>query len=321
MGIAHIDRTRLVSDAVQTVEREGFVVLRKAHWSHQQAQVFFLDFADEYGWRVKHPDFNYGAPATWDYREDHGFAISNRSNTGADDLVVYWHMEKVANEFPQWGGMWRMVHKSSPANSGTTGFVDSSTLYDLLDPDDQKFLESCEVISLPRPTRISADKLNDLIQTNERGRNFIMFDEGGNIHARFVAPAVETHHRSQRKCVRFDPFVERRSSPVGRAAKVVRVNGEVPSMEDEERADRLLAHLADVIYSDESIQTWVEWDEGDIIIADLFRMAHAVRGGFAPGERVFEGMWAFADRPEIPADPDQREAYQETPESQILRLG
>ena len=38
-----------------------------------------------------------------------------------------------------------------------------------------------------------------------------------------------------------------------------------------------------------------EWKQGDFVIVDLFKMAHAVYGGFEPEDREFSGFWAYRD--------------------------
>lgn len=38
-------------------------------------------------------------------------------------------------------------------------------------------------------------------------------------------------------------------------------------------------------------QMWYDWEDGDLLIVDPFRMAHGVRGGYEPGQRNFQGYW------------------------------
>ena len=47
------------------------------------------------------------------------------------------------------------------------------------------------------------------------------------------------------------------------------------------------------ITKNQSIRFYHEWKQGDLVIVDLFKMAHAVYGGFLPEEREFFGYWAY----------------------------
>jgi hypothetical protein len=35
------------------------------------------------------------------------------------------------------------------------------------------------------------------------------------------------------------------------------------------------------------------WQQGDLIIPDMFKLAHAVTGGFKSEDREFRGIWAY----------------------------
>ena len=51
---------------------------------------------------------------------------------------------------------------------------------------------------------------------------------------------------------------------------------------------------SEIFNNEENLLTH-EWNQGDIVLVDLFRMAHAVFGGFYPEEREFSGYWAYRD--------------------------
>ena len=48
----------------------------------------------------------------------------------------------------------------------------------------------------------------------------------------------------------------------------------------------------DQVLYNKDIRICHKWDEGDFLVVDLFKMAHAVTGGFNPKEREFIGLWA-----------------------------
>lgn len=63
-----------------------------------------------------------------------------------------------------------------------------------------------------------------------------------------------------------------------------------PSIEQILRLDTLLAKLKTELNENLSIRYSQLWEEGDILIVDLFRMYHAVMGGFGANERKFTGI-------------------------------
>ena len=44
------------------------------------------------------------------------------------------------------------------------------------------------------------------------------------------------------------------------------------------------------LHEDKTILHYQEWQEGDLLIVDLFRMYHSVMGGFSRGQRKFKGL-------------------------------
>jgi len=56
-------------------------------------------------------------------------------------------------------------------------------------------------------------------------------------------------------------------------------------------------HIHEVVYSTPSIQKWWEWQTGDMIIIDLHRMIHCVKGGFDSSQRKFRRFWAYKNNP------------------------
>ena len=44
---------------------------------------------------------------------------------------------------------------------------------------------------------------------------------------------------------------------------------------------------------DPDYQLWWEWGKGDLLIVDLFCIYHAVKGGFALGERIIDRVYEY----------------------------
>ena len=56
-----------------------------------------------------------------------------------------------------------------------------------------------------------------------------------------------------------------------------------------------LLRAIDVIEKDESIRIVHDWKQGDLVLMDAFKLAHAVTGGFKPEDREFTGIWGYRD--------------------------
>ena len=68
---------------------------------------------------------------------------------------------------------------------------------------------------------------------------------------------------------------------------------------------QLVGRITDTVENDPENRIVLKWQKGDLAIVDVYIMAHAVTGGFAPGDRKFTGLWSYKDRDQsINADVD-----------------
>jgi alpha-ketoglutarate-dependent taurine dioxygenase len=65
-----------------------------------------------------------------------------------------------------------------------------------------------------------------------------------------------------------------------------------PSKDELDRFLNLSMRFTENVHHNEDIQQVHMWQENDLVVVDLFLMAHAVLGGFKPSERFFHGCWA-----------------------------
>jgi alpha-ketoglutarate-dependent taurine dioxygenase len=74
---------------------------------------------------------------------------------------------------------------------------------------------------------------------------------------------------------------------------------EIPHKRHVEEYEKLLRKIKESLDSEEN-RVVLKWQKGDLAVVDIYSMAHAVTGGFLPGERKFIGLWSFKDNnPEI----------------------
>lgn len=314
-----LERLNEFSDALDNL---GFVIFRNANWSTEDADKFMIAFSRNHGWRVHYENPN---NPHWVYVEDHAMTLAwHERLPSSDEIFIHWHAEQMDLEFPQHGSLWQMLEKKGHPDSGQTGFIDNSALYQQLNKSDKEFLSRCEAILIPAPCNVPASQLVDKIIENERGDRVVPMMYQNEVQASFVRPLVQIQKRTGKTCLRFHSHYEEWECDglLNQIVmtKMVLIDGRVPTPEEEKRADKLLLEIASQIYKDTSIQIWIKWQQGDIILSDLFRMTHGVKGGFAPGERRFRGIWAFNDEPYLPEDPKQIRKYSSLPEGNYLYL-
>lgn len=308
------------SELSDTLNNTGYVVFRNANWSTDEADYFMVQFAEHHKWRVTYAN---SAMPHWVYIEDHDYTLGQWETTPAiDEIFIHWHAEQTNLEFPQHGALWHMLRKSGHPDSGQTGFLDNSELYYGLPEDDRAFLRRCEAVMTPIIGRFNPEKLVEKIIVNSRGDKLIPFKSYGELYVNFVRPIVQTHYRTGKQCIRFNSHYHGGGSgngvDEGVMSKMILIDGRIPTADEQKRAEELMVSLARRIYGDTSLHTWVKWHQGDLILADLFRMTHAVRGGFTQGERVFRGIWAFEDTPFLPEEPKQIEMYSDLPDDMYI---
>tara|TARA_B110000503_G_scaffold131362_2_gene205858 strand:+ start:9021 stop:9890 length:870 start_codon:yes stop_codon:yes gene_type:complete len=186
----------------------------------------------------------------------------HRGESIASDYVVDWHIEQVFYVDTFLAGFWNMYHIGyDDPKAGNTHFVDSSEIYDLLPAETKDFLEKAVVIwDKPiGPRQGFGPYYTKALDTNRvNGKITIRLEADGGC----ILP-VSLH--------KFD--------------------GEDPTSEQSAYFDATLNNLKQELSTNKQIRYVQQWQEGDLIIVDLFRMYHAVTGGFKYGERQFHGTF------------------------------
>lgn len=71
------------------------------------------------------------------------------------------------------------------------------------------------------------------------------------------------------------------------------LNGKSPSDDDKKYFYECMTEIKNLIENDKDNRIEHRWEKGDLVIVDMFIMAHAVTGGFKNGQRIFTGMWSY----------------------------
>lgn len=234
---------------------ESVIVFRGANLSLDEQKEFHKTISKIFGFKIYGEDNSY-------YTENH---INNPkvNVVGSDDIMLGWHIEHVHYLNPIVLGTWNMFHLTSTYGSGKTYFVDTSIVYNMLDKEVKDFLNSCTL------QRVLLDSLNSSYE-------------------KFEYKAIAKHWITGLPVIRIPMFS-------GSDSPLIYINGKVPTDKDHEKFKEILKNISNIIKNDTNIRISHTWEQGDLVVMDAFKLAHAVTGGFDPKDREFTGMWGHRD--------------------------
>jgi alpha-ketoglutarate-dependent taurine dioxygenase len=149
-----------------------------------------------------------------------------------------------------------MITFNTDTNNGKTYFVDSEKIYNRMPDEWKNFLEVCTI----------------------NGKNF----NADNFKL------VKNHWITGNKVVRMKVTDLKEGTE-----DLFMVNENTPTKEDVDLFNEILVWFGNEVINNEDIRIVHKWKQGDIVIPDLFKLAHAVTGGFDPADRKFIGIWGF----------------------------
>lgn len=190
-----------------------------------------------------------------EHREDCS-AIEHLPVTGAETLLIPWHISGIHEREAHAGVFWRMDKFSAPAGSGKTGFFDCEYL--------------CEIISPKWKELLSSARIVHLSGEHTEPRN-----------------AIEINPLTGNETIRIRIDSDRHEE------RLFSVDGREPTEKEQSIFRQISIWAFFNAYSNTGQQKFWEWEEGDIVVVDLFRMAYSVFGGFQIGQRVAVGRWAL----------------------------
>lgn len=244
--------------------KNGIIGFRNLFATTDEQQAILQSFGEEVGWfpnRKIHL-------SSHSYTESHSGSIGRRIIDSPDDLgeesiLLPWHIERVGSANPQVAAAWNMQVFNASPNAGRTLFYDCSKLFNRMDGEDQEFLRLCEISG---PTE-DGSKKSDVI------RSAVMIHAFTNQEILRICPSTIEFH------------------------ELVRFESRQPSADELHKFDELKNVAIEQIRNDLQNRLMWNWEEGDLLIPDLLKMAHAVLGGFRSDERIFTGQWCYARLP------------------------
>ncbi|CAB5218193.1 TauD/TfdA-like domain containing protein [uncultured Caudovirales phage] len=187
------------------------------------------------------------------YIEDHTRHLDAILSRSSNSTILPWHMEHVFRKNPVVSGIWNMQLFTCDNNFGKTYFVDTAKLFNELNKDYKDFLLK---------VTLKPDQKNGFQDLK----------------------LVQKHRVTEENVIRF-PF------PLHNNFIFYKFDGEDIDDQIYNKYKEIYAFIDEKIRNDESIRLEQKWQQGDLIIVDLFKMAHAVTGGFTPDQRKFTGIF------------------------------
>lgn len=236
--------------------KESVICFRNANLTKEEQYDFNARFGEKIGWQSEVQRDK--------YVENHS-RVTN--SAGQDEILVGWHVEHPYYKNPIVTGTWNMYKFTADPESGKTYFVDTGSVYDMLSDEEKDFLLNS---SASWPESIQRQSLNPDLVNKE-------------------ISVVHSHWLTGRPILRF--LMCPRNVPLN--AELVHFKNEIPNSETKEYFVSLIKKITREIMENEDIRIVHRWQQGDLIIADLHRLAHAVTGGFRPEDREFCGIWGY----------------------------
>ena len=256
---------RDIDKHVDEFKKNAIVVFRGTKMSRDEQLLLTRVFGDHVGW---HPNTSDSSEKFWSYEENHSHTMNmyNKHDISKEEIFLPWHLEHMGHYNPAIGATWNMEKFTCEYGVGNTLFVNISDVYDMLSSDDTDFLKKCRIAAfygwaLDETADQKIPALHDAVE---------MYQPSGRYSLRLSA--LFKYDRDTYYLHSFD--------------------GREPSKEEEERFMELSLFFTKQINHNEDVQQVHMWNEGDVIVVDLFLMAHAVLGGFRPEQRFFHGLWA-----------------------------
>jgi alpha-ketoglutarate-dependent taurine dioxygenase len=248
-------KDKLISDSV--------ICFRNANLTQEEQFDFAKKLGNLIGWSLLND--------TSEYIENH--VRKSDFKHGPDDIIVEWHVEHTYYTNPIVASTWNMYNFKTNPENGKTYFVDTNVVFNMLSKEEQEFLTSCIIVE------------PDSVRNSQLKTGFV----SGQTHLADNYPIIVKHWLTSKPIIRFTIL------PEPMIMKLVSYKNQDPNKDTLKYFKSLIRKIEDIIWNNEDIRIVHRWQQGDLVIPDLFKLAHAVTGGFRPEDREFRGIWGYKD--------------------------
>jgi alpha-ketoglutarate-dependent taurine dioxygenase len=234
---------------------DSILVFRNANLSFEEQSDLHNQLGEKFGWFTPKEDNEELSKYIEDHATNNRVGIANK-----DEIMLSWHIEHVYYDNKILAGTWNMLVFNIDNENGKTYFVDSEKIYSRMSDDWKDFLNRCT---------ISAKDfgLEDIFE------NF---------------KPIQNHWITNNPLIRVR-VAENRDG----INNLVLFDGENPTKEQDEKFKDIVWWFSNEVINNEDIRMVHKWQKGDLVIPDMFKLAHAVTGGFNPEDRRFIGIWGY----------------------------
>ena len=256
-----------IDSYIDKFAQDAIVVFRGLPLSREQQLVITRAFGDRAGW---FPNTTSKFQQFWSYEENHSQTMNryNKHDIAKDELFLPWHLEHMGHKNPAIGASWNMEKFTCEQGLGNTLFVNISDIYDMFNEEEINFFKKCKIAAFYGWAADSSDS-----QTEPT-----------------LHDAVQFHKLSGRYALRLNALFKYDKETF----YLYSFDGREPTEEENSRFLELSIRFTKQIHDNEDIQQMHIWQQHDLVVVDLFLMAHAVLGGFKSSDRFFHGYWAHA---------------------------
>jgi alpha-ketoglutarate-dependent taurine dioxygenase len=236
---------------------DSIIVFRNANLTYNEQSSFHAYLGQHFDYHIITKEDN----KTDNYVENH----SERDlieTAGTNDILLPWHIEHLYYRNPIVISTWNMTKFTTDPENGKTYFIDSEQAYNSMPEDWKNFLNLCK-INNPNP------------QTDQNLDDF---------------SPIANHWISGNQLLRLAPRENKTSGTTLRS-----VNDREPTELEKALFEEIFIWFGNYVYTNQEDRIVHKWQQGDLLIVDIFKMAHSVTGGFDPADREFIGMWGYKD--------------------------
>lgn len=250
-----------VSDNIVFYEKmfidNGSIAFRNANLSHEEHLNFHNILGKQLG--------SYKENSKTGYTENHSRMPNKKSN---NEIILPWHIEHPHYKNPIVLGTWNMHKFTTNTENGKTYFVDTQFLYQNMTDSFKEFSKKCTII------------------------NPVGIEQGLSGEHKLV----DSHWITQKPVIRVSHVLETLSPKtetvkLNNFQKLYKFEGRDPEKNEYEYYFEIMKWIQDQLYNNSDIRIVHKWQQGDLVVSDMFKMCHAVTGGFKSKDREFTGVW------------------------------
>jgi alpha-ketoglutarate-dependent taurine dioxygenase len=233
--------------------KNGLIVFRNAKLSHQEHIVFHKMLSKGFGAYIEN-NLN-------GYTEDHSRLTDDiKKNANDNGIILDWHIEHPHYTNPIVLGSWNMHKFTAQEESGKTYFVDTKVLFDIMPDNFKEFAKKCIIIN-PVGKSQGVEASHKLVDNHWITGDLVIR----------ISHLSETGNNYQ---------------------VLYTFDGNVPTKEEYNFYNNIMKWIQDQLSQNLSIRVVHKWRQGDIVVPDMYKMCHAVSGGFESKQREFKGIWS-----------------------------